>query len=185
MSSSNNFSTIKEEVRDSDFHSNPQNKETNKVNDIMKKGFEGHKEKWKELCSYFRWYPDKFIDFISPPDSKISLYFYQRVYLRIMMRYRKVFITATRGTSKSYLQNLSFILRCIMFNRTKLFVTCVGKEQSAKISQDCINDIFEHYPLLRKEVKTYIESKDYTKLIFYNGSRYDVVQMKDSARGGR
>lgn len=185
MASINKFSTLKEEVRDSDLNNNPQNKETNKVNDLMKKGFETNKEKWRELCSYFRWYPDKFIDFISPDDAKISLYFYQRVYLRIMMRYRKVFITATRGTSKSYLQNLSFILKCVMFAKTRLFVTCVGKEQAAKISQDCIDDIFEHYPLLQNEVKTFIRSKDYTKLIFHNGSRYDVVQMRDSTRGGR
>lgn len=185
MTSINKYSTKKEEIRSRDLNNNPQESETNKVNELMLKGFDKNKEKWKELCSYFREYPDKFIDFISPKDSKISLYFYQRIYLRIMMRYRKVFITATRGTSKSYLQNLCFILKCIFYPRTKLFVTCVGKEQAAKISQDCIDDIFEHYPLLKKEVKTFIKSKDYTKLIFYNGSRYDVVQMRDSTRGGR
>ena len=181
----NNFSVKKQINQKSDFNSKPENFETNKINGLMVKGFEKNKEKWRELCSYFRWYPDKFLDFISPPDAKISLYFYQRIYLRVMMRYRKVFITATRGTSKSYLQNLSFILRCIMYPRVKLFVTCVGKEQAAKISQDCIDDIFEHFPLLKDEVKTFIRSKDYTKLIFHNGSRYDVVQMRDSTRGGR
>lgn len=102
-----------------------------------------------------------------------------------MMRYRKVFLTATRGTSKSYLQNLAFILKCVMYKNTKLFTCAVGKEQAAKITADNINDIFEHYPLLRKEVKTFVENKDYTKLIFYNGSKYDVVQMRDSTRGGR
>lgn len=156
-----------------------------KCEELKLKGFDKNKQKWVELCSYFRYKPDRFLDFISSPDSKIRLYFYQRVYLRIMMRYRKVFITATRGTSKSYLQNLSFILRCIFYPRTKLFVTCVGKEQAAKISQDCIDDIFDHYPLLQKEVRKVIRAKDYTKLIFHNGSRYDVVQMKDSSRGGR
>ncbi|WP_291566954.1 MULTISPECIES: hypothetical protein [unclassified Clostridium] len=185
MSIIKKFSKTKKEVRNSDYNDNPQNRETNKVNELMLKGFKKNKEKWRELCSYFRFYPDKFIDFISQPDAKVSLYFYQRIYLRIMMRYRKVFITATRGTSKSYLQNLSFILKCIFYPRTKLFVTCVGKEQAAKISQDCIDDIFEHYPLLKEEVKTFIRSKDYTKLIFHNGSRYDVVQMRDSTRGGR
>ena len=180
-----NFSTRKQANQTSDFNSKPENMETSKVNELMLKGFDKNKEKWRELCSYFRHYPDKFLDFISPPDAKISLYFYQRIYLRVMMRYRKVFITATRGTSKSYLQNLSFILRCIMYPRTKLFVTCVGKEQAAKISQDCIDDIFEHFPLLKGEVKTFIRSKDYTKLIFFNGARYDVVQMRDSTRGGR
>ena len=161
-------------------------KNTKKTSEELKlKGFSKNKQKWVELCSYFRYKPDRFLDFISSPDSKIRLYFYQRVYLRIMMRYRKVFITATRGTSKSYLQNLSFILRCIFFPRTKLFVTCVGKEQAAKISQDCIDDIFDHYPYLKNEVRKIIKAKDYTKLIFHNGSRYDVVQMKDSSRGGR
>lgn len=182
---SGGFSLVKEDIRNADYSNNPQLKETNKINDLLLKNFNKNKETWKELCSYFRCYPDKFLDFISLPSSKISLYFYQRVYLRIMMRYRKVFITATRGTSKSYLQNLSFILRCIFYPRTKLFVTCVGKEQSAKISQDCIDDIFEHYPLLKNEVKKFIRAKDYTKLIFHNGSRYDVVQMRDSSRGGR
>lgn len=185
MASHENYSKRDRSVQDSNTFENPELNETNNINQLKLKDFAKNKEKWRELCSYFRAYPDKFIDFISPPNSKISLYFYQRIYLRIMMRYRKVFITATRGTSKSYLQNLSFILRCIMMPRTKLFVTCVGKEQAAKISQDCIDDIFEHYPLLQNEVKKFIKSKDYTKLIFYNGSRYDVVQMRDSTRGGR
>jgi len=102
-----------------------------------------------------------------------------------MMRYKKVFLTATRGTSKSFLENLAFVLRCIMYPNTHLFVTAPGKEQAAKISQDCLSDIFTYYPLLRNEVKKYIDNTDYTKLIFFNSSRYDVVQLRDSTRGGR
>ena len=148
---------------------------------------EANKKKWRMLISYFRWYPDKFLDFIKQPDSKISLYVYQRIYLRIMMRYRKVFITATRGTSKSYLQNLCFILKCIFYPRIRLFVTCSGKAQAAQISQQCIEDILDHYPFLKGEIdwKHTKFEKDYTRLVFHNGSKYDVVQMSDSSRGGR
>ena len=185
MASHNNFSKKNRATKDSNAFLDPQSIETNNINNLQIKSFENVKEKWRELCSYFRWYPDKFLDYISPPDSKIQLYYYQRVYLRIMMRYRKVFLTATRGTSKSYLQNLAFILKCIFYEKTKLFTCAVGKEQAAKITADNINDIFEHYPLLKKEVKTFVENKDYTKLIFHNGSKYDVVQMRDSTRGGR
>lgn len=185
MSSFNNFSKKDRSVIDSDTFSNPQNFETNNINNLQIKSFASVKEQWKELCSYFRWYPDKFLDFIKDPNSKIHLYFYQRIYLRIIFRYRKVFLTATRGTSKSYLQNLAFILLCIMYSNNKLFVCAPGKEQAAKISQQCIDDIFEHYPLLKNEVKLYQNNKDYTRLIFYNGSRYDVVQMSDATRGGR
>ena len=147
--------------------------------------FSKNKEKWRELCSYWRANPDRFIDTIRDPNSKIKLYFYQRIYLRIIFRYRKVFLTATRGTSKSYLINLAFILLCIMYPGIKLFTCARIKEQAAKISQDCINDILEHYQVIRNELKQFIENKDYTKIIFHNGSRYDVVQMQDSTRGGR
>ncbi len=185
MASHRNFSKKDRGIKDSNTFQNPQNLETNNINNLQLKSFETSKEKWRELCSYFRWYPDKFLDFISSPDSKIELYFYQRIYLRIMMRYRKVFLTATRGTSKSYLQNLAFILKCVMYPKTKLFTCAVGKEQAAKITADNINDILDHYPLLRNEIKIFTENKDYTKLIFHNGSKYDVVQMRDSTRGGR
>ena len=187
MASYNKFSHKSRQIKDSmgNMFNAPHLIDPNKTNENKVKSFELLKPKWKELCSYFRYYPDHFIDYISPPDSKIKLYFYQRIYLRIMMRYRKVYVTATRGTSKSFLENLSFVLKCIFYPGTKLFITAPGKEQAAKISQDCLNDIFTFFPILREEVKTFIESKDYTKLIFHNGSRYDVVQTRDSTRGGR
>jgi hypothetical protein len=185
MSSFSNFSQTDRQRKDADFNNNPQNIESRSVNKNQIKDFQSLKPKWKELCSYFRFYPDKFIDFIQPEDAKIKLYFYQRIYLRLIFRYRKVFITATRGTSKSFIQNLAFVLLCIMYPRQKLFCCAPGKEQAAKITQECLDDIFEFFPLLAEEVKYYKKEKDYTKLIFYNGSKYDVVQMKDSARGGR
>ena len=100
MSSYNNFSKKDRARKDSNYNTNPDNFEVRKVNKDKIKSFEKLKPKWRELCSYFRFYPDRFIDFIQPDDAKIKLYFYQRIYLRIMFRFRKVFITATRGTSK-------------------------------------------------------------------------------------
>lgn len=181
----NNFSFKSRGIIDNDFNFNPQTIENRKTNQNQLDGFNKVRDKWAMLCSYFRQYPDHFIDFIQPDDAKIKLLFYQRIFLRIIFRYRKVFITATRGTSKSFTMNLAFILICIMYPNTKLFITAPGKEQAAKITQECLDDIFTFFPLLRKEVRTYIDNKDYTKVIFYNNSKYDVVQMRDSARGGR
>lgn len=185
MSSWKNFSLKSRGTIDSDLNDNPQLVENRATNKLALEGFDRVKHKWVALCSYFRRYPDRFIDFISPEKPKIKLHFYQRVYLRIIFRYRKVFITATRGTSKSFLLNLAFVLLCIFYPSTKLFTTAHGKEQAAKITQDCLDDIFEFFPLLRLEIKTYTKSKDYTKLVFYNGSRYDIVQMSNASRGGR
>lgn len=186
MASWNNFSQKARDIIDSDYNDNPQLKEgKRKTNKNMKSRLEKAYPIWLILCSYFRWYPDVFLDFIQPDDAKKRLYFYQRIYLRVMLRYRKVFITATRGTSKSFLLNLAFVLLCIFYPGTNLFVTARGKEQAAKITQGCLDDIFNFYPLLRNEVRSYIQSKDYTKLIFYNNSKYDVVQMSEAARGQR
>lgn len=185
MASWKNFSFKSRSKIDSDFSDNPQDIENRDINKKQIDGFGKVKDKWTILCSYFRWYPDKFLDLIQAEDAKIKLYYFQRIYLRIIFRYRKVFITATRGTSKSFLLNLAFVLLCIMYPRTKLFTTAHGKEQAAKITQECLDDVFEFYPLLRREVKVYTKNKDYTKLIFYNGSKYDIVQMRDSTRGGR
>lgn len=102
-----------------------------------------------------------------------------------MLRYRKVYLTATRGTSKSYLQTLAFVLKCVFYPNNRLFICAPGKEQASKIAAEKLEEIFEHYPLLRNEVKTLQITKDYVRVVFYNGSRYDVVQMSDASRGGR
>lgn len=185
MSSYNNYSPRERAKLDADAFKSPELVESNRVNEKQIKTFDSVKETWREYCSYFRAYPDHFLDFISDPNSKISLYFYQRVFLRIMMRYRKVYLTATRGTSKSYLQNLAFILKCIFYPKTKLFICAPGKEQATKIVSEKLDEIFDHYPLLRNEVKDISLQKDYIRVIFHNGSRYDVVQMTDASRGGR
>ena len=40
-----------------------------------------------EMLAYFQVYPDKFIDYILPEDSKFELYPFQRIFLRVMARY--------------------------------------------------------------------------------------------------
>ena len=39
------------------------------------------------MLSYFQTYPDRFIDYVLPEDSKFELYPFQRIYLRILARY--------------------------------------------------------------------------------------------------
>lgn len=147
--------------------------------------FKEIKGEWRKYCEFWKQYPDYFIDFIKPPDCKIDLYFYQRVYLRILFRYNKVFITATRGTAKTFTQILALYLKCIMYPGASYFICAPGKEQAAKLSRDNIEKIWEYYPILRNEVKYRSFQTDYVKLIFQNNSKLDVVQVKDSIRGGR
>lgn len=75
---------------------------------------------------------------------------------------------------------------------TKRFICAPGKGQSAKIAEEKLIEIYEHYPLIKKEIvngvnpdKPGIFGKDYVSLVFRNGSRFDVVSALDSQRGGR
>jgi hypothetical protein len=149
------------------------------------RSFQETKVDWRKYCSYWRAYPDRFIDFIKDETCKIDLFFYQRVMLRVLFRYKRVYFTFTRGTAKSFTQILALFLKCIMYPGTELFICAPGKEQAAKISQANIEKIWGFFPVLQGEVEKVVFQNDYTKLYFHNGSKLEVIQVAQSARGGR
>ena len=53
----------------------------------------------RDLIAYFREYPDIFVDFIKGKDSTFNFLFYQRIFLRIVMRHRYVYATFPRRVS--------------------------------------------------------------------------------------
>lgn len=156
--------------------------------DYLRKNF----DKIGEMLSIFTAYPDIFLDFITPEDSNFQLFFYQRITLRAIMRYRDIYVTAPRAFSKSFITILGLILQCIFMPGTKRFICAPGKGQSAQIAKEKIVEIYDRWPLIRKEVVGGEVSdtpgnfgKDYVTLKFRNGSQFDVVGALDSTRGGR
>ena len=53
----------------------------------------------RNLIAFYREYPDIFIDQIKGPDCPFKFYFYQRIFLRIVMRHRYVYATFPRAYS--------------------------------------------------------------------------------------
>ena len=151
-----------------------------------------HFDEIGEMFSIFTAYPDIYLDLIKPQDSNFELFFYQRITLRAVMRYKDIFITAPRAFSKSFITSLGLILQCVFISGTKRFICAPNKNQSAQIAKEKIVEIYDHWPLLRKEVIGGEISdtpgnfgKDYVTLKFRNGSQFDVVGALDSQRGGR
>ena len=145
-----------------------------------------------EILNIFAAYPDLYLDMIKPADSNFNLFFYQRIVLRAIMRYKKIFVTAPRAFSKSFITILGLILQCIFMPGTKRFICAPNKNQSAQIAKEKIVEIYDKFPLLRKEIVGGTVSdtpgnfgKDYVTLKFRNGSQFDVVGALDSQRGGR
>lgn len=140
-----------------------------------------------EMLAYFQVYPDRFIDYILDEESTFQLYPFQRVYLRVMARYQKVYITATRGTSKSFLNILSMYLKCIFFPGIKLSLVAPQKDQASQIAQQNIEAIWTFMPLLKSEIKPrgITFAKDFTRLKFLNNSVLDIVVASQGSRGLR
>ena len=145
-----------------------------------------------DVMSVFTAYPDIYLDLIKPQDSSFTLFFYQRITLRALMRFKDIFVTAPRAFSKSFITILAMILQCIFIPGTKRFICAPNKTQAAQIAKEKIVEIYDRWPLLRKEIIGGEISdtpgnfgKDYVTLKFRNGSQFDVVGALDSQRGGR
>jgi len=144
---------------------------------------------FKKWISFWREYPDIFVDMITPASSTFRLFFYQRMFLRVAMRYKYVYATFTRAFSKSFLSVLVLVIRAILYPGARLFIASGGKEQAANIAKEKIEELLDIFPALNKEIdwrpgKTQF-TKDYVRLQFKNGSRLDIVAVRESTRGGR
>lgn len=91
--------------------------------------------------------------------------------------------------SKSFLTVLSLIIKCILYPGAKLFVTSGGKEQSASIVREKVEELCALVPGLTREIdwrkgRTRI-GKDQVIYVFKNGSSFDNVPASERSRGKR
>lgn len=85
---------------------------------------------YRKAISFYRAYPDMLVDMYikaSGEDCTFALLDYQRILLRAMARYKEVFLTFSRGTSKSFIDDLWNILECILYPNTKLAIAATTK----------------------------------------------------------
>jgi len=148
----------------------------------------------RQYIAYWREYPDMFIDFLQDggdptKERKLKFFFYQRVFLRAAMRYKYVYMVFPRAYSKSFLSVMVLMCRCILYPRSKLFVTSGGKEQAAGIVKEKVTEICTLVPAFDRELdrrpgKTR-EGKDYVCYVFKNGSYFDNIAASEKSRGKR
>ena len=143
----------------------------------------------RKAIAFYRKYPDIFIDDIKGPDCIFKFYFYQRVFLRIVMRHKWVYAVFPRAYSKSFLTMMSLMLKAVLYPGTQAAVTTGGKEQAASITIAKIEEICRLIPALANEIDwsrgASKKSKDNVKYIFKNGSTIDILAARESSRGQR
>ena len=149
----------------------------------------------RKYVAFWREYPDLFVDFMvrgtrtEVKDGEFCFYFYQRVFLRCVMRYQYVYAVFPRAYSKSFLTVMALMCRCILYPDAHLFVTSGGKEQGASILQSKVEEICKLIPTFEREidwgiVKT-LTGKDKVRYVFKNGSVLDNLAARESTRGQR
>ena len=152
--------------------------------------------KWfEDMVTLFTLYPDYLVDVITPADSFFKLYFYQRIFLRVCMRFREVSGTFPRAYSKSFLDFLDMNIRGIMQPRSKGFTCADTKKQAAQIVEEKTNEIYRLFPFLVNELNISDLDKmkkkygnmgsDYAEIKFRNDSQIDIVNTGNAGRGGR
>ena len=141
-------------------------------------------------------YPDYFIDIVKRKNTYLQqVFFYQRVFLRVMARYQKVSGIFVRAYSKSFLNFISINMKAMWQPMSKLFLCADTKKQAAMITKEKMNEVYYLIPFFVNELdiadfdkqKQHYSTggEDQAKLKFRNGSAIDIVSTTDSARGGR
>ena len=143
----------------------------------------------RDYISFWREYPDLFVDFMNGPNGKFKFFYYQRVFIRVAMRHQYTYFVFPRAYSKSFLSMMVLMIRCILYPGAHLFVSSGGKEQSAGIMQEKVQEICDLIPAFSNEIVwtrgSSREGKDYVKYLFKNGSYFDNLAATERSRGKR
>lgn len=100
--------------------------------EIDKNAVRGDLERYQCLISYWRKYPDKFIDYMCSlnPDNTFHFYLAQRLTLRLMARYHTCYLVFSRGFSKSFVAVMSLIIKAILYPGAKLATVAGQKDRT-------------------------------------------------------
>ena len=163
--------------------------------DITEENLANHLEDYRDIISYWRVYPDKFIDYLVSidPNCNFKFYFAQRIALRVFMRYKTVFATCSRGFSKSFIAVMALMLKCILYPGARIATTSSGKSQSASILSSKLAEICQLIPALANEImwdtrgkpQQTTQSRDQVSYVFKNGSILTNCAMTETSRGLR
>lgn len=125
---------------------------------------------WGLLISYWRFYPDRFLDIMEGESSKYEVALIQRIFMRANARYQQVFETASRGTTKSFSELGEKEVEGILYPGVNTQYAGPSKEQLASILSGVQEEIFQQWPGLRDYWAFQSNSRDNFELISNEGS---------------
>jgi len=147
--------------------------------------------KYVEFSSWFNWYPDLFLDMITPESGGIKLHSDQRIYLRSIMRFVSTYGVFPRGWGKTFDEVLAMFLVGMRFPDIELALTAQTKENAAELLKDKTLEILKYYPMLINELEggTIKAGTSFTKndaeVRIKSGAKIDVLANAQTSKGQR
>lgn len=147
--------------------------------------------KYVEFSSWFNWFPDLFLDLITPESGGIKLHSDQRIYLRSIMRFVSTYGVFPRGWGKTFDEVLAMYLVGMRFPDIELALTAQTKENAAELLKDKTLEILKYYPMLINElegasIRTGTSfSKNDAEVRLKSGAKIDVLANAQSSKGQR
>lgn len=142
-------------------------------------------DKWVKFISWARWFPDLFLDLITPETGGIRLDLDQRVFMRCLSRFMRVYGVFPRGYGKTFIELLTMYVIAILYPDSNLSMSAQTREASAKLIKEKHTEIIKFYPLIEAEIIKANISKDTAEVIFASGSKIDNLANTQSSKGLR
>lgn len=135
-------------------------------------------ESWAILISLWRWYPDYLLDLLEDDGADFSLALIQRVIIRANARYRNVFVTGSRGTSKTYCSTCSKYTDGVLWPGEVMRYFGPSVKQLLPLAKQARRQIEKNYPALTGHYYIAYESGEKFEVRTGHGSVFSVEAMR-------
>ena len=132
------------------------------------------------LISYWRWYPDKFVDLCEAETPDYSQEIIQRINLRAFCRYQQVFITGSRGTTKTHEALKGRLVMGVLWPGITMQYFGPNLKQTAAICSKTFQALQKNYPILCSFWDVIADSEERFVLKTKYGSEINISTMRGS-----
>lgn len=100
------------------------------------------------IISFFRWYPDYLADMLRDENARYGLELPQRLMMRIDARYRNVYVTGSRGLTKTFTKILTKELEGATYPGEIMRYAAPNQKQAASLAAQAHHEVERNYPIL-------------------------------------
>jgi ribonucleoside-diphosphate reductase alpha chain len=152
---------------------------------------EKQKDMWQELLAFWQWYPDLFLDAVTPKDPEtgeklgIELDPSQRMFMRSMFRFERTYHCYSRGWGKTMVELLTNYTKCVLVPNTQIFLTSSTMKLASNLIKQKHAEVLRFFPFFENEIEKCSIKENGAYIIFKNGSRIDTLPNSQDAKGNR